>query len=334
MIATTMRTKATRMTTKIPVKCYGCGATGEVLRVTAGLQCRCGSTDIDLYDEMPKTAEWDGGLSTEKSPEARYMSEHGAKPTLSSWYNQGWAHGHQGLPVSEGRYTNGDYLRGHDAGTVAARQRQAASPGTGWNKPHPDPRANWDEYAGPTPGYSPRMLEQNDHGDTHVCPACNGTGHDSRASGGGYDETSCRYCHGTGRVAYPTEGDIPAQDAHTPVGPPLGAGNHGHYTSSMIYPTGTFTSSNLGTPGNYTITYTPSTYTPTLSSTWTVTKPPTNKPVVVPGKKKNKVVTSSHSEKLMKMAASIVEHNPGLTTQEAFELARRAVTAFPEDGDK
>lgn len=42
-----------------PIFCYDCGATGSVNRVTATLQCKCGSTDLGLegFDEKPqKTA--------------------------------------------------------------------------------------------------------------------------------------------------------------------------------------------------------------------------------------------------------------------------------------
>lgn len=38
------------MTAGIPVCCMTCGNRACVNRVTAGLRCRCGSTDVDLYD--------------------------------------------------------------------------------------------------------------------------------------------------------------------------------------------------------------------------------------------------------------------------------------------
>lgn len=216
-----------------PIICYTCGAKGEVLRVTANLQCLCGSTDIDIYDGDVKTA---------------------------------------------------------------------ASPGSGWDQSRPDPRANWNEYQGPTPGYNPKITEKNDAGDDHVCQACNGTGVDLRATSGGYDETKCRNCHGTGKAVYPTENDNPSLDAHTPSGPQLGAGQHGHYAS--------------GGGGG---------------SSYAVTNTVTPFKVIVPGPKNAKKVTATQADKIMAMAAKIVETNTGLTTQEAFELARRAVTKFPED---
>lgn len=37
------------MATSIDIICCGCGDTGSVARVTAGLQCQCGSTDLDLW---------------------------------------------------------------------------------------------------------------------------------------------------------------------------------------------------------------------------------------------------------------------------------------------
>jgi rubredoxin len=35
---------------KIPIICHGCGVTGSVERVTAALQCGCGSNDLDIWD--------------------------------------------------------------------------------------------------------------------------------------------------------------------------------------------------------------------------------------------------------------------------------------------
>lgn len=145
--------------TKFPVICHECGTTGEILRVTASLQCpRCSSNDLDL---------WDG-------------------------------------------------------------QKTAASPGTGWTPNRPDPLANWNEYAGPTPGGNSEVGTKLDADDTGVCPVCHGTGSDPRASGGGYEENVCRNCHGTGKVIYPTgQPQQESLDAHKPGPVPLGGGWQG-----------------------------------------------------------------------------------------------------------
>lgn len=34
----------------VALKCFGCGTVGEVNKITAGLVCTCGSTELDLYD--------------------------------------------------------------------------------------------------------------------------------------------------------------------------------------------------------------------------------------------------------------------------------------------
>jgi hypothetical protein len=42
------------MSAPVEVCCFACGAQACVNRVTAGLQCRCGSVDVDLYDGSPE----------------------------------------------------------------------------------------------------------------------------------------------------------------------------------------------------------------------------------------------------------------------------------------
>lgn len=41
------------MTAATPIRCYGCGTTGWITHVTAGLRCTCGSTDLDLHEPDP-----------------------------------------------------------------------------------------------------------------------------------------------------------------------------------------------------------------------------------------------------------------------------------------
>lgn len=309
-----MRTKTTM--TEFPIKCLSCGATGSVSRVTASLQCRCGSTDLDLWEGTSKTAAY-------PDPEvvARVLREHNLAGSGDPRLDEPVAHGILGLEPY--RPHSADYNRLYNHGRKVKYDKEnpnnpmnwgvstAASGGTGWTQDRPDPRANWNEYAGPTPGYNPKMKDKLDAGDSHVCPVCHGTGTDPRASGGGYDEVLCRNCDGTGRVAYETESEKPTLDAHTPSGPPLGAGNHGHYSSARIMPP----SSSVTTGNTAVYTYTPTAY--------------TNIPIPVQGG--TKVVAKSKADKIMMMASTLIENNSGLSTQQAFELARRAVEKYPED---
>lgn len=187
--------------------------------------------------------------------------------------------------------------------------------GEGWDSSRPDPAANWNEYAGPTPSHNPGSTQQNVSGADHVCQICHGTGK-TTIGGGGYDESVCRNCHGTGKVTYSGESHGGTNDGHTSVVPPLGASDN--KTASVSWTSsggggGYYTGDNGG-----------------FGPTFTSSSPITYK-IVVPGVGgKNKLVSAGQGDKIMAMAAHIVEVNSGLTTQEAFELARRAVTAFPE----
>lgn len=189
----------------IPIVCHGCGATGEVMRVTANLQCRCGSTDLDLNDE-PKTASRDD-LSYDYDDERERHK------------------GNFGDDLDEDE----DSFARHQKEWERHQKKTSASPGTGWTHTQPDSRANWNEYAGPTPGANPFAQENND-GDVQddTCPVCHGTGSDPRASGGGYEENVCRNCHGTGKTVRSTgEPQNQSLDANK-VGPvPLGGGWQG-----------------------------------------------------------------------------------------------------------
>lgn len=147
----------------VDIFCGDCGAQGSVNRVTASLQCRCGSTDLGLLGE-------------------------------------------DGTP-------------------------KQASGGSGWYQPRPDPLEGWSEYEGPTPGHNPlvgRPLDGMRPGDVgkngeEVCPVCKGSGHfPAVVSGGGYDESVCRECNGTGTV-HPTTGTPPVEtDDATTSGPQTG----------------------------------------------------------------------------------------------------------------
>lgn len=344
--------------TNFPIQCLSCGATGEVLRVTANLQCRCGSKDLDLWDGEKTAGVAEGKDYAEQA--AQYMRDQGRGPTHSAWFNQGWAHGHAGQPA---RRHNAEYMLGHNEGTVraredrymdeAARKESAAhGPGTGWGRNQPDASANWDQYAGPTPGENPRIKEQLDSDDTHECPICHGTGKAS-FGGGGYAEGVCRNCHGTGKVVYPTENDAPSLDAHLPKGTDLGAGSNGHYSSKAGFSDHHVTryvnwarskghdpdevdtlkkyekEPNVGRA--HTNFIADQLYIGGGDQDWR--KNAKANKVAVPGLKTNKVVTAKQGDKIMAMAATIVENNSGLSTQEAFELARRAIVSFPEDQD-
>jgi predicted Zn-ribbon and HTH transcriptional regulator len=133
--------------------------------------------------------------------------------------------------------------------------RTASSPGTGWNQPRPDRLEGWNDYAGPLPGRNP-AAGQNLVGDnTTTCQACGGTGVDTRASGGGYNEVPCRNCHGTGQQATHHTDPGSVNDATTS-GPPVGGARYtaNVTTSPFTWTTGSsnFTNSNSVT---YTVTY-------------------------------------------------------------------------------
>lgn len=78
---------------------------------------------------------------------------------------------------------------------------RTASGGTGWGQNRPDPLNGWNDYVGPLPGPNPYASTNNVGDNTARCQACGGSGMDSRASGGGYNEIPCRNCHGTGIAA-------------------------------------------------------------------------------------------------------------------------------------
>jgi ribosomal protein S27AE len=101
-------------------------------------------------------------------------------------------------------------------------QKTAASPGTGWTENRPNALQGWDEYSGPQVGSNPLRDTKLDS-NSGVCPACGGSGKDTRASGGGYSENSCRLCGGSGRYTSPTSlsGPTKTDDAHTQ-GPNVG----------------------------------------------------------------------------------------------------------------
>lgn len=240
---------------EFPIQCFSCGATGSVSRVTAGLQCKCGSTDIDLYDDAKTAASQQGhhtwltqGQWPEEDPEYDdgevHLPDH-LQHTYDTGYNRGRAgqspmHGFQSehQDAHDLGFEHGQRDRGYDQ----RRQAAAHGRGEGWDTPRSDPTSNWNEYAGPTPKSNPNITRKNDADESHVCQICHGTGKTS-IGGGGYDESTCRNCHGTGRVVYSTENDRPSLDAHMPGGnnSPGSAGSHGHFSSraKVTMPDGT-----------------------------------------------------------------------------------------------
>jgi ribosomal protein L37AE/L43A len=188
---------------QIPIVCMSCGATGAVGRVTAGLQCRCGSTDLDINDNLQSTSAgfFDKDYTQEAlnaqdaaEAEAAIQSKH---PDYDNETNPYPYH----KDVEEGRrqaLPRG--LKPHASLKTAAPK----GPGTGWNTTRPDRLQGWDEYQGPAVGHNPLDVS-NIVADNGICPACGGSGVDTRASGGGYDEgNNCRLCNGTGRYNPPT----------------------------------------------------------------------------------------------------------------------------------
>lgn len=286
------------MSNSITLECQDCGTTGDVLRVTASLRCQsCGSDDLDLWE--PKTAVSEEFRSN-MANETRREQEHFDRIDPQRKDRNVWGTPRSLIDADEfcpdcEREHGGYGQRHYDNCPQHPNNRTAAAhgPGTGWGQSRPDPASNWSDYIGPPASANPNITRKNDSDDNHVCKVCGGTGTNPRSGGGGYAESVCRNCHGTGKVVYTTENDTPSLDAHMPKGSPLGAGSNGHYSK----------------------------------------KKTSQAKVAVPGMKSNKVVTATQSDKIMAMASVIVANNSGLTTQEAFELARRAVVAFPEDGD-
>ena len=308
-----------------PLICHTCGSTGSVDRVVADLQCKCGSTDLDMWDGQVVASQqghhdlMSGGQWSEDQDDSHDDGEVHLPSHLQHHYDLGYAHGRVNSPSivtgfgaseSDKAYTLGHQHGMRDHGYD--QKKQGASGGTGWNQSRPDQDANWDEYAGPTPSHNPRGVEDADA--NHVCPVCNGTGHDQRASGGGYDETTCRNCHGTGKVTYASDSHGPTNDAHVKSGPPLGASDNGGRTAS--------TQGFVGGNG---------TYATGVNTTWTYAGNQSRN-VIIPSSTGNKAVPVNKSDKLIAMATKIRETNSGLTPYEAFVLADRALSSFPEDG--
>lgn len=127
-------------TTKLkPVEllCYGCGATGLALKVTAGLQCRCGSKDLDLYT---------GSLEQREA----------------SWALQ-----------SAGNVSFADWMTTESFVNMLAKQGLQEGPQQQRRAPVGDDIPGWNEYAGPRPGPSG---ESNGVGTPMTCPTCHGSG--------------------------------------------------------------------------------------------------------------------------------------------------------------
>lgn len=64
----------------IPVCCYACGNQACVNRVTAGLRCRCGSTEVDLVDGTPEQAEHLASLRTGQLSFLDFMRQASTSP--------------------------------------------------------------------------------------------------------------------------------------------------------------------------------------------------------------------------------------------------------------
>lgn len=177
-------------------------------------------------------------------------------------------------------------------------------PGTGWGTTLPDSLQDWNEYQGPAVGHNPKTPQQDvaeDKNGSLTCPACGGTGHDTRASGAGYDENTCRLCGGSGKYTPPTSTDGPTatNDAHTQ-GPPVGGARLA--SSPSVVPI-------------------PVSFTDAEGRTWTATATVT-KPV-------SKKASVKKTSKLDQIVATIKSRN-AVTDEEALALAQRTLEQFPE----
>ncbi len=365
--ATRIEKRTTIVTNEFPIQCLSCGATGSVGRVTANLQCRCGSTDLDLWDGVSKTAVRPYGYAPSGfGPEEEDVPDDSVQlpEHLQHSYDTGYNRGRRGDKPLQGFF--GDHKDAHDLGyehgqrdynhvlktrpwgqdkIFPTKESVVAPGGTGWGKPHPAADANWSDYEGPKPGDNPYRDRKNDADASSTCPICNGTGSDPRASGGGYEENVCRNCHGTGKVTtWSNSRGSQTNDATVSSGPQLGASDNGRTAATFDTDPG---GNNWHAKGVHFGTNKGDDEIKEQATKIFVRSGPKARDqfltgvdkgkgkkkatVIVPSPTGNKAVPASTADKLMTMASAIVANNSGLSTQEAFELARRAVEAFPED---
>lgn len=195
----------------IEIFCAGCGATGAVGRVTAGLQCRCGSTDLGLVgsDEMPEHVA--------KKPKK------GENPFPPKGKKKGEDDDAEDVKSETGssgpKARKGDKPWDIDPKAKKQKESAAANPyptrgsgGSGWGQHMPDTLQGWNDYAGPPPpGDAPFNPGNRDSSNnTTTCPICHGTGYDVQ------DKTVCRECGGFGVIHHPSEPEGPPPVARHP----------------------------------------------------------------------------------------------------------------------
>ena len=159
----------------IAIFCCSCGSSGTVAKVTAGLQCRCGSTDLGLDGVDPKPSHV---LATA----ARLGREVRVSESDVNWSPPDTVTALQ-----------------HNAGVVL--------PGnTGWNKVHPSATDGWAAYTGPPVTANPNPVHDVPR---WPCPECQGSGYDT------IDKGPCKACKGTGHYRPTTSApDVMSYDPH------------------------------------------------------------------------------------------------------------------------
>lgn len=230
---------------EIPIFCGDCGAHGSVARVTAGLQCRCGSTNLGLQgvDPEPKMAAQHVAAFSDEHVE-RYLDwarqrkyDPDTVDTLKRYEREpGVGRAHTNF-IADQLYIGGgesDWRRNASiapglSAEAAAKLAYPQGPQTGWGKPMPSPTRGWSQYPGPIPTTVPRSAPV---ADSYVCPACNGSGYDL------IDKTVCRECDGTGRVHPPTSQRAYETMDATTQGPPSGGARWQGRTSARVGPGG------------------------------------------------------------------------------------------------
>jgi hypothetical protein len=201
------------MSSAVQIFCGNCGAQGAVNKVTASLQCVCGSTDLGLVGvDTPKVVTASDYGHEEEDFDLGF--EHGANGHPKSGASEAYHFGHdRGVSYA---HSTGRFRTDHENYGKEAAQHVAypQGPGTGWGKPQ-DLTRGWSEYQGPLPGGNPQSSAPVS--DNAVCPACHGAGWDPMDS-----TVTCRECNGTGQVNAPTsKPPVESYDATTS-GPPVG----------------------------------------------------------------------------------------------------------------
>lgn len=292
--------------------CWDCTAHAVVPKVASNMRCRCGSSDIDLYDpEHEGQRQRIAHVASLRAPQ---------KPV--------------------------DF--------VSFMTKQATAP-VGTEIP------GWDVYKGPMPGANPMQNSDDPHMQAKRCPVCKGSGYDL------HDHNTCRECGGTGFMTPTTTPEPPAVARHNYPSTQTTVPFMGKKTSAKPS-VNTEQSRAVRTPNGWTpMDYThkqesplvlrgakcptcaaPNTHLVTAANEhgwWSCPNcgpladidrhpdiDPYNPPSGFKPKPRSFKAASKDSSpaRIMSMAASIAEQNPGLNQREILGLARQTARRYPE----